>query len=419
MADAGVVRSRTRGRSLSVPGWRQVAVTYGAVAVLLFLVANLAYYHLPVTVPEHGFPDYDLFNLWTRWDSDWYQHIVNNGYFYAGPSQQSSVAFFPAYPAAMRVVDAVVGNALVAGVIVSFAAGVVAAYLFSRFCRAAFGERAGRVGLLVLLLYPFSLYLFGIVYSDALFLASALAAFLLLEHDRPVLAGLAGALATAGRPIGLAVLAGLALRSMELRGVLPGGPPRLDGSVPGAAVGHRTPLVPWPVRLSRLQARDAGVVLAAAGFVTFVAYLQNRFGEPFAFARVQNADGWGWQLDGPTFVKREYFRFFSADNAEIAQFILSANAAMILLALVLVPLAVRRLGWAYGVYAFAVLAFPAVTSPTFIATGRHALAGFPVFAVAAGVLAHTRHRWICPVWLAGSGAVAVTLTSFWGRWYLL
>src|SRR5688572_22103612 len=81
MADAGVVSSRTPGRSLSVPGWRPVAVSYGAVAVLLFLVANLAYYHLPVHAPDHGFPDYDLFNLWTRWDSDWYQHIVNNGYF--------------------------------------------------------------------------------------------------------------------------------------------------------------------------------------------------------------------------------------------------------------------------------------------------------------------------------------------------
>jgi hypothetical protein len=49
--------------------------------------------------------------------------------------------------------------------------------------------------------------------------------------------------------------------------------------------------------------------------------------------------------------------------------------------------------------------------------GRHALAAFPCFAVAAGLLAH--RRWLAPVWLVPSAAAAVMMSSLFGRWYLL
>src|SRR5207245_4329002 len=116
-----------------------------------------------------------------------------------------------------------------AGVIVTYLAGVAAALLFHHWCQAALGRTGARLGVLLLLLYPFSFFLFGVVYSDALFLASALGAFVLLEHDRPWLAGLAGALATATRPVGVAVVAGLVLRALERRGGVPRAPGRLGG----------------------------------------------------------------------------------------------------------------------------------------------------------------------------------------------
>ena len=66
------------------------------------------------------------------------------------------------------------------------------------------------------MLYPYAFYLYGTVYADALFVAASIGAFVLLERNRPWVAGGVGALATAGRPIGIAVLVGLTVRAVEL-----------------------------------------------------------------------------------------------------------------------------------------------------------------------------------------------------------
>ena len=368
-------------------------IAYGVCAVVFFAVANWSAAHLRLeTILPHGFPDRPFFNGWTRWDTDWYQSIARHGYYYAGPHEQASVAFFPGYPVAMRLAMVVFRDALVSGVVVTYLAGVGAALLFARFCRAAFGERAGRVGALVLLLYPFSLFLFGAVYSDALFLASALGAFLLLEADRPVLAGLVGIAATAGRPVGLAVTAALMLRTLELRG--------------GRG----------------LRRRDAGVLLSVLGFAGFCTLLWVRFGEPFAFAKVQNANGWARGLTADVVFKYDFFHnYFHGHPLGTPDFIVGVNGLMTVLLLALVPLVVRRLGWAYGLYSLAVIFVPASSSREFIAMGRHALAAFPCFAVGAGLLAgRSRPRPVLTAgWLTLSGAASLAMVSLFARWYLL
>ena len=51
----------------------------------------------------------ELLNLPVRWDAGWYLGIALNGYDYdanARPTAQQNVAFFPAYPMAMRAVTA-------------------------------------------------------------------------------------------------------------------------------------------------------------------------------------------------------------------------------------------------------------------------------------------------------------------------
>ena len=58
-------------------------------------------------------------DLLARWDSQWYQWIVQEGY-WLRPGQRSNVAFFPLYPLAIDLVAPFVGNnTVLAGVIVS------------------------------------------------------------------------------------------------------------------------------------------------------------------------------------------------------------------------------------------------------------------------------------------------------------
>ena len=76
---------------------------------------------------------------------------------------------------------------------------------------------AALTAIAVLVVYPYAFFLHGAVYSDGLFLVTAIGAFLLLERRMYWLAGVVGALATAGRPVGLAVAVGLAVRVLEIR----------------------------------------------------------------------------------------------------------------------------------------------------------------------------------------------------------
>jgi hypothetical protein len=417
-------------------GLRYPLTIFAGLAVVLYAVAELSFAFLPTAeILPHGFPDYPGFNAWPRWDSDWYLHIAREGYYYAGPGQQSAVAFFPGYPAVVRAVMGLVRNDIVAGVIVSYLAGATAVVLFHRWCRGAFGARAARIAVLVLVLYPFAYYLFGAVYSDALFLAAVLGAFTLLESGHPWLAGVAGALAVGTRPVGLAVVLGLALRALEIRGVLVGGPPRFfpadddQGDQAGVAVRHKTPLLPRAIRWRRLDWRDAGVLVSVLGLVAFCLLMWRNFGDPFVFKKVYSADGWNRTWDADTLLKAGFFERMRDVDFGYLHIYLGAAALFTVVGVALVPMILRRLGWGYAAYTIVVLAVPAATSAEFLGMGRYALAAFPCFALVAAVFAGERRprgpgqlrrrALLTAGWLAVSGAGLALMMSLYARWYLI
>jgi hypothetical protein len=168
---------------------------------------------------------------------------------------------------------------------------------------------AAWTALALFLVYPYAFYLFGAVYADALYIAALLAAFVLLEADHLWLAGLAGALATAARPVGLVVVVGLVVRALERRGVFPRG--RVDGGIgsdtgePGSEPAPGTPPPPL-VDLRRIAWADSPILVSVAGLAAYSLYLGHRFGHYFLFADVERY--WG-QAAGPhTWLKVEFFK---------------------------------------------------------------------------------------------------------------
>ena len=71
---------------------------------------------------------------WVGWDSSWYMRIAEEGYRYT-PGEQSSVAFFPVYPLAIRAVEALGPDVYQAGVLVTLLCGPLAILLFLRWAR--------------------------------------------------------------------------------------------------------------------------------------------------------------------------------------------------------------------------------------------------------------------------------------------
>ena len=395
--------------------WRFPVAAFAAVTVVVWAVGQLTIRVAPAAPAPHRWPDHRWLDTFARWDTGWYFHIAESGYFYDGPGVQSAVAFFPGYPLLMRLAGVVTGDLIVAGVVVTLVSGLVATVLFHGWARDAFDQRTARLAVILLLVSPFAYFLLGAVFSDAMFLAATLAAFVALERRHPYLAAAAGAVATATRPVGLAVVLALVLRSMELDGVLPGSRGRLCG---GERPAGSIPLLPRAVRLERLRPTTAVVALSVLGLVGFCALLWWRFGEPLAFAHVETAAGWNRTVDADAVFKLDFFRRWRDFSPGVAHFGLTLQAVLSVILLGLVVPTVRRLGWAYGTYVLVVVGVPLLTSSDFIAMGRYVLVAFPALAVAAALLLE-RPRSLAVATVFTSSALLVVMTVVFARWVLL
>jgi hypothetical protein len=369
--------------------WPAVLATlaYAAVCVVVFTAGLLALRWFGVA-HHHGRPvPQGLVDAWNRWDAGWYQQIAERGYTYI-PGKQSAVAFFPAYPMLMRVVSAVT-HVSVAGIVVTIASGAAAVALFSAWTRRFLDARTSLLAVAVLLVYPYSFYLYGAVYSDAFFLAVALASFVLLESRRPWLSGLCGAAAAAARPVGIALVIGLALRNLELT--------RKEHDGPRVTVKAFVP-----------------ALLTLAGLFAYIAFLWHRFGAPFAF--IDTEAGWH-QSPGPaTWFKVSFFHHMMNGNGwNVARY--AVHAVMTFVALAFVPTVWRRFGRSYGMYSLLAILIPAWSTKDFFSMARYVLAAFPCFAAAATTL--SSHRLATRVELAASAALLIALGVMFNRGYYI
>jgi len=383
-----------------MPGKSASKIMYPAVLfVIVWSVLFAVAWWSVASLTMHGrqpiyFPNQPWLDAWMRWDSGWYQIIANEGYSYV-PGQQSPVAFFPLYPLLMRIGAQVTQSSLVAGYLISLVSGFGALVLFYSWARERLTSKQARLAAIALVIYPFSYYLFGAVHSDALFLLATLAAFALLERRRYWLAGLAAALATATRPVGIIVVLGLWLRALEME---------------RKSAGEEARSLMSRLGLSGLRWHHAGLALAPAGLVLYCLFLWYRFGDPFAFASVAGAPGWD-QPPGPhTWFKVSFFKaFFDYPPLRWGHIRITAHALITIPAFALVPSVYRRFGVAYGTYALAVLLMPAIASKDFMGMGRYILAAFPCFA-ALGAALSERARWVRIV-VAGSSAVLLLVIT--------
>ncbi|NOJ80441.1 hypothetical protein BHS06_25285 [Myxococcus xanthus] len=308
---------------------------------------------------------------WVAWDSSWYMRIAQEGYQFA-PGQQSSVAFFPLYPLLIRAVESLGPNVYQSGVLITLLCGPLALMLFTVWARKLTDEDTALKAGLLMACYPFTLYFYGAMYSDALFVLLVVAAFLLLERGHLGAAVLVAAVATAARPVAPAVVLGLLVRRLEWK--------------------H--------ARGEKWSAVDFLPVLSGLGFGAYMLFLWHQFGDPVAFVKVQGSPGWeqipGWH----TWLKVSWFeRVVLAPQDKREAFRLAAHAFFTLLALALVWPTRKLLGWGYAVYLLAIVGLPAWSTKDFMGMGRYLLSAFPVFLTAAMLL---RER---PLLLRGALAV--------------
>jgi hypothetical protein len=402
--------------------WFPLLVFLGVAAVLYVTVEvshdHFGAEHRPEATDLAARPDW--YAGWLQFDTSWYVYLAEHGYdaqqlqsFKQG--QQSAIAYFPAYPLAVRQVARVTDHDYAAAaMLTTFLCGLGFALLFWLWCRDRLSARARRTALVLLLVYPYAWFLYGSGYGDAFFLVVTVGAFVLLERDRPVLAGAAGFIATAARPTGAAVLIGLIAVALERRGVI-----TRDLEPETNATGWwPRERARWHAHFDRLRARDAGVLLAAGGLASFIVMCAVKFGDPFAFSTVQKAPGWDQPAGFHTWLKITFFAHLLHDSPSYS-IRLVAEALLSVVFLIGTYVVLRRFGWGYALYSFVMIAIPLFGTSDFQGMGRYLLGCFPVFAAAGTGLSSPSRQTLRTATVATSAIGLFVLASLFGRAYYL
>lgn len=403
----------SRGRS--GPPLTPLAVT--AAFVLGYLVVGLmSLWGASSAPPQSTVTGSPWLNVWIRYDSDWYLGIAQNGYYFA-TDRQSPVAFFPAYPMVVRLLAPVLGGPELAGHLVTVGCGWGSTLLFARWVRPRLGGPARWTSVALLLLYPYAVFLYGAVYGDALFLVCVLGAFTLLERRRYWAAGALAAVATAGRPVGVAIAVGLVVRMLELRAQdaaasdRPPGPAAPTPPSPGPALSALWRQVP------ALRARHYLVLLSLGGIGGWCLWLWSTYGDPLAFLTAEAT--WAQGAGPKTWSKVAFFGALVKAPLSI-RIVLLAQAVVTVLAVLAMRQVWRRFGWGYLAYCLVVLGIPVLGTKDFLGCGRYIIAAFPVLAAGAGWLADSgRARWVRPVALTASGTGMLVASYYFGQGILI
>jgi Mannosyltransferase (PIG-V) len=219
-------------------------------------------------------PDW-LPGVLTPWDNQWYVQIAQLGYphgFSYDPSGQltgNTLAFFPLYPAAIRLVAAVTGlGGQTASVVAAWLASAGAAVAVHRLGLRLYGRRTALALVALVFTQPMAVTLW-IGYSESLFLLLAACCLLAVRREAWLTAGLCALLAGLTRSTGVALSAALAVAAV-------------------AAM--------WRAR--RVDARAvAGVVVGAVGVPAYLLWVGLRVGRLDAWLVIQRAGwhtAWDW-----------------------------------------------------------------------------------------------------------------------------
>ncbi|MDH5373285.1 MAG: mannosyltransferase family protein, partial [Acidimicrobiia bacterium] len=198
-----------------IPRRAEPVLVWAAAAAIAAVVGwfSLSHMRLAPAFPWQAFPDELWLDGFSRWDSFWYRSIADGGYGFT-LGDQSNYAFFPGYPIAMWALGTIVRDFDLGGILSSSAFAIGSLYLFRAWIEEIAPDSASIGGVVALALGPSAFYLAGVAYSESLFLISALAAFLLLERGRPLAASLVAIPALVTRPVGIALVVALLLRSV-------------------------------------------------------------------------------------------------------------------------------------------------------------------------------------------------------------
>jgi hypothetical protein len=360
---------------------RHPLLAFATTRVLLVVTGFLVLTMFPAHPVESWmgmvFPGNNWIDGWVRWDSFWYESIVNPNPRFL-PAGHSNANFFPFYSWVSWAVSLPIRVLLDAerafyagGLIVSSASFVLGLQAVDRIATQRAGRDVATRAVWLIAVFPFSFFLTA-VYADALYFCLCAWSLAFAYHGkRWHVACLLAAMAAMTRIPGVALFPALGLEYLRQND--------------------------W--QLSSIRKAPALVALLASGPIILGAYFYWRYGDPIAFLHARQS-GWN-RASGVTALMRDWQYFFQGpvlDCAGVGECVREFGPTRHLLGMfyvALLPVSIaltlksaRVLG--VGLTAWALLSIAMSLPNGFDGVGRFTSVLFPVFISLAMLLRNRR-----------------------------
>ncbi|WP_188189040.1 mannosyltransferase family protein [Nonomuraea sp. SYSU D8015] len=308
---------------------------------------------------------------WRKWDAGLFIAIAQYGYDGepGRPADEGLPAFFPGLPAVLRVVHLVVPDWAAAGLLISLVSGAVAMVALARL--AELEGANGWMAVLALLVFPTAVFL-AAGYSESLFLAFAIPAWLAARQGRWPQAVLLAAGASCVRITGLFLAVALVVEFFA---------------------GKEAP-------------RRAGwLVVPFVPLVAYSFYHYRRSGDWLAWKHAQEA-GWGREFEWPWEAWKTTWRSAMGAGEFAVAFRMEIAGALVAVAVLVWLLVLRR--WSDLAYTGAQAA-ALMTSAYYLSIPRSLVLWFPLWVLVAKVA--TRRAWVLVLYALISGPLMLVNTA--------
>ena len=146
-----------------------------------------------------------LYSPFYRWDSSWYTQIAQKGYRSFSVTENSSIAYWPLYPATIWLGHQTgLATFQHTQTFLSVVYALAALLMLYKLARIDYGERKSIIVTAVVMLFP-AAYFFVSGYPESLFLLLVILSFYFARKENWMLAGLAAALLALTKPYGVLI----------------------------------------------------------------------------------------------------------------------------------------------------------------------------------------------------------------------
>jgi len=177
-------------------------IIFGVFVRIAILVLGYMFLHMDGRGTSVG----DIFYSFNRWDAGHYLRLAEHGYSYTEDGRPIFVVFFPLYPYLIRLINVFGRNYLAAAYVVSFASYLAGLCYLYRLVRLDFSESTAWWAIVLISIFPHSLF-FGAPHTESLFLLTTVMTLYYIRSHKWMLAGIAGAFASATRMVGIILIA--------------------------------------------------------------------------------------------------------------------------------------------------------------------------------------------------------------------